>query len=795
MPQHLRILLTVVMLVVLVLALIFLVRAGGPDMIPDRMEGDVAEQIGAMDPDEMPAQAEAFLATDRPWRAAQVMRSYLERMDDVPADRLVLAARAEAGWGGWHQVHRLLDGVPALDTYSSGIGLYLLGRARDAIDDAPGAVEAYRSFLALSPPAGEVDDERAVAQLRLGLALIRAGERQAATRELQTARIHLGGASGWLDLLEADALARTGDVDAVRQKVAPFGSGIMGLRAWRARIAAARYAGDLATARALANQARAWASTADTRAEFLVAAGQAALDMGDVGSARGAFRSAIGQTTTGQHAREAAALLAAGDMTVADHLAVGRVYRAQGLHEQAIEHYRRWLDSGQGSPGDRSRIIMEYANSLFRAEMYRETVEALKPLAGQTNAQMLRARAESQLRNIDEAVNLYLGVANQHAGTAVGRQALFLAAGTRHEHGQTEPARELYQRVVARYAGTEEMGHSMMRLAGMAFLENNFGEAARIWDDYRRRYPRGSRALEATYWAGRARGELGQEAAAAELYRAVRQQQRDSYYAVLASQRLGEPFWPLRLAASPGDSPAAAQRVAEWMRGIDLLREAGFPEEASAQVDRVVAGAGADRHTRYALAEALAERGYAQRAIRLGIGLQRTEPQNRRLLRILYPFPYRTLITEEARDRDIDPFVVAGLIRQESMFEERITSHVGARGLMQIMPATGRSLAEAVEIEDWDDEMLYHAEINVHLGTRYVARHWENYDGSLPAIFSAYNAGWHRVDWWKQFPEWGHDELFTERIPFRETRDYVKILTRNLAIYRGLYTGEDVAVQ
>jgi soluble lytic murein transglycosylase len=202
----------------------------------------------------------------------------------------------------------------------------------------------------------------------------------------------------------------------------------------------------------------------------------------------------------------------------------------------------------------------------------------------------------------------------------------------------------------------------------------------------------------------------------------------------------------------------------------------------------VVATAGADRATRYALAEALAERGYSQRAIRIGLALQGSGPPDRRLLRILYPFPYRTLISEEARDRGLDPFVTAALIRQESMFEQRITSHVGARGLMQIMPATGQRLADGAGLDRWDDELLYHPEINVHLGTRYVAQHWQSYDGSLPAVFGSYNAGAHRVEWWRTFPEFGRDvELFTERIPFRETRDYVKILTRNRAIYEGLY--------
>jgi peptidoglycan lytic transglycosylase len=63
------------------------------------------------------------------------------------------------------------------------------------------------------------------------------------------------------------------------------------------------------------------------------------------------------------------------------------------------------------------------------------------------------------------------------------------------------------------------------------------------------------------------------------------------------------------------------------------------------------------------------------------------------------------------------------------------------------------------------------------------------WSGSLPSVFSAYNAGPGRVRRWRTFPEYRDDELFTERIPFEETRDYVKILTRNIAIYRGLYGG------
>ncbi len=517
-----------------------------------------------------------------------------------------------------------------------------------------------------------------------------------------------------------------------------------------------------------------------------VRAGRAAVAMGDVREGRAAFRSAIGLSAAGEWARAAAAELRSGDLTPDDHLAVARVLRAQGLHEESVSGYEAWLATAPtGAEAERVRI--EYANALFYSERYDDVEQALRPLGNVTAARMLRARAAAQSNDFDTAVRMYLEVESDFRGAANGAQALLLAADSRQESNDLDAAEELFDRLIRQYPGTSQMGVGMMRRAGIAFLKEDYDLAADIWDNYRRRYPRGTNALQATYWSGRAREARGDSSAAASLFHEVRRRARDSYYALLASRRLGEAFWPIPMSGEPAADPSAAKRVGEWMHGIDVLLEAGFPDEASAEVDRIVGSAGGDQAVLYALAEALAERGFSQRAIRIGLRLQGSSAPNSRLLRILYPLPYRTLIVEEARERGLNPFVSAALIRQESMFEVRITSHVGARGLMQIMPATGARLAEAVGIEPWDDEMLYHPEINVHLGTRYVAQHWDRFDGSLPSVFSAYNAGAHRVERWSNFPDYGREELFTERIPFRETRDYVKILTRNLALYEGLY--------
>ncbi|HEX8907212.1 MAG TPA: lytic transglycosylase domain-containing protein, partial [Longimicrobiaceae bacterium] len=223
---------------------------------------------------------------------------------------------------------------------------------------------------------------------------------------------------------------------------------------------------------------------------------------------------------------------------------------------------------------------------------------------------------------------------------------------------------------------------------------------------------------------------------------------------------------------------------------LDLLRKADLWREAEEDVARRVKEAGTDRALLYPLAEALEARGFAPQGIRIGLALRNAgAPVDARLARILYPFPFREMVAAEARERGLDPFLAAAVIRQESSFKPRALSRAGAMGLMQVMPSTGSGLAAGEGIRGWDRELLFNPEINVHLGMRFLAAQMRRYDGDLPLVFIAYNAGPGRANRWRSFPEHRDPELFTERIPFDETRDYVKILTRNMSIYRGLYGG------
>jgi len=163
---------------------------------------------------------------------------------------------------------------------------------------------------------------------------------------------------------------------------------------------------------------------------------------------------------------------------------------------------------------------------------------------------------------------------------------------------------------------------------------------------------------------------------------------------------------------------------------------------------------------------------------------------NRQVLEILYPQPYLALLNKELRKNPIDPIVALSLIRQESVFNPLARSSVGARGLMQLMPTTARHLRRSVR-----DKHLVDPKINIELGIKYLTNLNKRYDGNLVYILSAYNAGESRVTRWRAsyFDEEAAIMKNIEQIPFLETRNYVKLIFRNIFFYKLLQNNNELA--
>jgi soluble lytic murein transglycosylase len=153
----------------------------------------------------------------------------------------------------------------------------------------------------------------------------------------------------------------------------------------------------------------------------------------------------------------------------------------------------------------------------------------------------------------------------------------------------------------------------------------------------------------------------------------------------------------------------------------------------------------------------------------------------------LFPRPYWTDLKRSALQNDLDPFLVASLIRQESEFNPGAISHADALGLMQLLPTTGRKVAHEMRVRRFSSNQLLTPSLNLHLGTRYFRTMVDHFAGRVEYALAAYNAGADRVQSWLAQGNYRDTEEFVESIPFTETREYVQAIMRNAAIYRQLY--------
>jgi len=153
---------------------------------------------------------------------------------------------------------------------------------------------------------------------------------------------------------------------------------------------------------------------------------------------------------------------------------------------------------------------------------------------------------------------------------------------------------------------------------------------------------------------------------------------------------------------------------------------------------------------------------------------------------IMFPMIAWSTIKQEAKRYGIDPYIAAGLIRQESVFNPNAISRVGARGLMQVMPATGQQISRRQGIGTISAADLYNPTINIKLGMSYLAQMLGEF-GRIEYAAAAYNAGPGRARAWRAERAGWDIEEWVESIPFTETRGYVQGVLRYAANYRRFY--------
>jgi len=383
-------------------------------------------------------------------------------------------------------------------------------------------------------------------------------------------------------------------------------------------------------------------------------------------------------------------------------------------------------------------------------------------------------------------------------------KAIWSLANHLADDEEHDEALEHYRRLIQQFPQGEHVLDAKWRIHFASFRSGRFEEAGFGLEEAARERPGADERARILYWAGRSYQEAGRFDRADGLYHQVLLGYQNSYYGRRAfehlSQMQGESASMASIeAAREGVDLSDALRVERVDRQTRVaeLFAVGLSKRALAEARAAVVG-GRDDSAFLAMAAWIhAREGDNLQAI---ITIRNAFPFHvsatgdllpRPIWELFYPLPYREYVERYARARGLDPYLVAALIRQESTFNPRVRSRAGARGLMQIIPATGRQLARQ-ERRKYATRDLYDPEINIRYGTRYLKDVLGRFNGRVDYALASYNAGPHRVKRWTGMDMTIDPEIFIEDIPFDETRAYVKLVLRNEMLYRRLYGPMDV---
>lgn len=704
------------------------------------------------------------IESGRPWQATRMLAAPSRESGAKPSV-ILTAARAAAGWQGWATVVRLLDGQRWLDDYG-GEGQALLARALVERSQPEEALAHTRRSLELGPPPTRA--ERLVTHAR---ALDRLDQFDSAAAAYRTLAQHFPALKDWFYLRAAgvtvDSIARGRLLNDVTSPVARPRIG------WTEALARDRTGDEIGAAeRYDALGAR-------------LAAVRLRLKTGDPSArtaARAELLALLGPDQSADDAKAAIAMLDRDfpDRTPAEELRIARRAAATGLLEQAA----RGFAATTGKLVDRDRFT--YATVLARLGRVAQALplfDAVETPDLKADAAYQKARMKLRNGNTDGAEAALAAIAADYPtdSTPVA-QALYLAADLKADRGDDDDARALFRKA-ARYSAAPFAPRSAFQAALIALLAHDPATAATEFDRLADRG--GEESIAARYWSARAHAVSGDTAAARTRWRTIVERAPDSYYAWLSSRRLGVPF---RIIADRPDS-AAPELPADGLERAALLSRLGLDVEARFELDHFVAVAGSAPERMLRTAVALARYDYYARALRLAQRAQeKGAPLDRTLAQLLYPLPFADVLRGQAASASLDPMLAAAVIRQESAFDPEARSAADARGLMQLLPAVGAELARRAGLPEWDAVLLYQPDVNLDFGIDHLAHDLARLDWPERGL-AAYNAGIERVNRWRSIRGVDDDpEVFVERIPFAETRDYVRRVLRNQAVYRSLYT-------
>ena len=445
------------------------------------------------------------------------------------------------------------------------------------------------------------------------------------------------------------------------------------------------------------------------------------------------------------------------------------------------------------SGAERDRTVVRVAAAEIGLGRYREGREALRPflsgaLAEEANFHFIAATRGLKLK--DEVQSLSRAFVERFPTSPLAEEVLNALASAYIIDDNDAQADAVFREMLERFPAGRFAERAAWKAGWWAYRQGRFADARQLFDAGAAQFPRSDYRPSWLYWAGRAAQQAGDVETGVARLRLTATDYHNSYYGRLAVKRLSSERGGT-VTPTLQRQPVAAAPVPTAER-IETLIAVGLNREAMSEVQYAQRMWGDSPQLQATLAVVHNRLGN----VRAGINaMKRAYPQYlaaggeslpSEILKVIFPVDYWPLLQKYAKERNLDPYVVAALVAQESNFDREVKSSANAWGLMQVLPSTGRSYARRLGVKGFSTRRLTEAEVNVRIGTQIFADSIKKFGGVHFAL-AAYNAGDSRVAaWQREKPGLAQDE-FIDDIPFPETQNYVKRILGTAEDYRSLY--------
>ncbi|HVS02680.1 MAG TPA: transglycosylase SLT domain-containing protein [Thermoanaerobaculia bacterium] len=456
--------------------------------------------------------------------------------------------------------------------------------------------------------------------------------------------------------------------------------------------------------------------------------------------------------------------------------------KAQSLTQQERGDLAYGVLADAKPRGARETALVEWERA--RAAMDAATHNRARPGLSATQRKAKLEQAQRHLRRVIEL----------QADAEISAEAVRTVYAHLAEEGRLAESMEMLQ-LLRHLDPLDRTGASFLWERGWSeYQSRNLESAVQYWGQLEELYPNDSNAHRGTYWKARALEAMDEtDAAEAALRRLVEGSDTADFYVRRAAERLGLP--------GPGKVPGS--EAPTWpteplLRRVLTLSNFGLDALARLELDLLAqTGATLDRREQRAMRGILTVReGNAREGVQdlraaypaLGTAYQAEVPKP--VLEAYYPLDFQDSIRANAERTGLPASLVAGIIRQESAFDSKATSWAGARGLMQVMPATAKEVAARLG-KSHSPSRLYDPDYSILLGSTYFKQVLDRFDGNVELALAGYNGGPNRIRrlWREAGGDTAELDLFLETLGIQESQIYVKRILVLADSYRFLYPG------